>query len=136
MVNEDDRGESYLLFPLPGLHAVNPLAAGTRHEIPGDAGRRAMFWTVSSEGGREHFLVFVSPDPLSPAFQRVFDKLPRPSADAQVLARPLSSDIAGVLRGVGGLAKAPTRGPRAARGIQRRRCRPSRKPRAACGCAS
>ena len=50
----------------------------------------------------------MSPDPLSPAFQRVFDKLPRPSADTQVLARPLSSDIASVLRGVGGLAKAPT----------------------------
>ena len=35
VVNEDDRGESYLLFPLPGLQAVNPLTAGTRHEIPG-----------------------------------------------------------------------------------------------------
>ncbi len=107
VVNEDDRGESYLLFPLPGLHAVNPLAAGTRHEIPGIAAGERIFWTVSSEGGREHFLVFVSPDPLSPAFQRVFDKLPRPTADTQVLARPLSSDIASVLRGVGGLAKAP-----------------------------
>ena len=31
-------------------------------------------------------------EPLSPAFQRVFDKLPRPSADAPVLARPLSTD--------------------------------------------
>ena len=35
VVNEDDRGESYLLFPLPGLRAMNPLTAGTRHEIPG-----------------------------------------------------------------------------------------------------
>ena len=41
VVNEDDHGESFLLFPLPGLHAVNPLPADSRHEIPGRVARRA-----------------------------------------------------------------------------------------------
>ena len=107
VVNEDDRGESYLLFPLPGLRAMNPLTAGTRHEIPGTVNDEEIFWTVSSAGGREHFLIFVSPEPLSPAFQGVFDKLPRPTANARAAAQPLSPDLQVVLRGVGGLAKAP-----------------------------
>ena len=115
VVNEDDRGDSYLLFPLPGLPA-NPLAAGTRHEIPGIVNGSRVNWRVSSAGGREHFLIFASPQPLSPAFQRVFDALPRPSADAPVLAQPLSTDLVGVLRGVGGLAKAP--GPAAGPGLR------------------
>ena len=110
VVNEDDRGESYLLFPLPGLRAVNPLTADSRHEIPGRVDGEQIFWTVSSAGGREHFLIFVSPEPLSPAFQGVFDKLPRPTANARAAAQPLSPDLQVVLRGVGGLAKAPAPG--------------------------
>ena len=66
-----------------------------------------MFWTVSSAGGREHFLIFASPEAPMPAFERVFAALPRPNADTPVMAQPLSSDLAGVLRGVGGLTKAP-----------------------------
>jgi hypothetical protein len=107
VVNEDDHGESFLLFPLPGLQAANPLPEGTRHEIPGDVNGARMFWEVSSAGGREHFLIFASPEPLSPAFQRVFDGLPRPSAERPVLAQRLTGDLVGALRGVGGLTTAP-----------------------------
>lgn len=107
VINEDDRGESFLLFPLPGLRAANPLPANTRHAIPGTAGGERVYWTVSSAGGREHFLIFASPQPLSPAFQRLFDALPRPSADAAITPRPMSADMVGALRGVGGLAKGP-----------------------------
>jgi eukaryotic-like serine/threonine-protein kinase len=107
VVNEDDLGASFLLFPLPGFETANPLPAGTPHEIPGKVNGTRVFWTVSSAGGREHFLIFASPHPLSPAFQRVFDALPRPSADAPTLAQPLSNDLVSVLRGVGGLTTAP-----------------------------
>ena len=108
IVNEDDRGASFLLFPLPGLESANPLTPGTRHEIPGAANGTRLFWEVSSAGGREHFLIFASPQPLSPAFQRVFDGLPRARAGAPVLAEPMSGEMASVLRGVGGLVKGPT----------------------------
>jgi serine/threonine protein kinase len=107
VVNEDDLGASFLLFPLPGFETANPLPAGQAHEIPGKVNGTRVFWTVSSAGGREHFLIFASPNPLSPAFQRVFDALPRPSANAAVLGQPLSSDLVSVLRGVGGLTTAP-----------------------------
>lgn len=109
VVNEDDHGASFLLFPLPGQHVANPLPVGTRHEIPGIVHGERTFWTVSSAGGREHFLIFASPQPPTPAFERVFATLPRPSAATPVVAQPLSSDLAGMLRGVGGLATAPAR---------------------------
>lgn len=110
VVNEDDRGASFLLFPLPGQELVNPLPVGTRHEIPGNLHGERTFWTVSTAGGREHFLIFASPQPLTPTFERMFASLPRPSADAPiVVARPLSPDLVGMLRGVGGLTVAPAR---------------------------
>lgn len=110
VVNEDDRGASFLLFPLPGQERVNPLPVGTRHEIPGTVRGERTFWTVSTAGGREHFLIFASPEPLTPTFERMFASLPRPSAGTPiVVAQPLSSDLVGMLRGVGGLAKAPAR---------------------------
>ncbi len=107
VVNEDDQGESYLLFPLADQELTNPLPPGTRHEIPGRVGGERVRWRVSSAGGREHFLVFVSPEPPSPAFQRMFASFPRPSFGTPVLAQPLDTELVGVLRGVGGLVKAP-----------------------------
>ena len=85
------------------LRIVMP--AGQRHDIPGVLNGERLTWRVTSEGGREHFLIFASPDPPSPAFDRIFAMLPRPTADGPAV--PVSTDLAGVLRGVGGLAKAP-----------------------------
>ena len=112
VVNEDDLGEAYLLFPLPGQGLSNPLPARQRHEIPGVVNGERVTWTVTSAGGREHFLIFASPGSPSPVFDRIFATLPHPTADRP--AAPLSTDLAGALRGVGGLAKAPARssGPR------------------------
>jgi eukaryotic-like serine/threonine-protein kinase len=107
VVNEDDQGESYLLFPLPDQRLTNPLPAATRHEIPGMVGGEQIRWEVSSAGGREHFLVFVTPEPPSPAFQRMFEGLARPSFGQPLVAQELTSDLVGALRGVGGLTKAP-----------------------------
>jgi eukaryotic-like serine/threonine-protein kinase len=111
VVNEDDHGESYLLFPLPGQQLANPLPPGTRHQIPGVVDGERVFWEVSSAGGREHFLIFATPQPLTPAFARVFEQLPKPSANKQALAQPLTEGLQVLLRGVGGLAKAPTAKP-------------------------
>lgn len=108
VVNEDERGNSFLLFPLPDQSLVNPLAPGVRHEMPGKVNGEAIRWVVNSAGGREHFLVFVTPHPPTPAFERMFAALRRPTMGAPVLAEPLSGDLAIALRGVGGLAKAPT----------------------------
>ena len=111
VVNEDDQGQSFLLFPLAGRPQANPLSAATRHVIPDTVNGERMFWTVSSAGGREHFLIFASPLPPSPAFARLFAALPQPSLDTAVLAQPLSTDQASALRGVGALSKAPAQAP-------------------------
>jgi serine/threonine protein kinase len=109
VVNEDDRGESFLLYPLPGQQPANPLPAGKRHEIPGVVNDERTFWQVTSAGGREHFVIFASPEPPTPAFARMFAALARPAIDAPVLAHPLSREMVGALRGVGGLSVAPAR---------------------------
>ena len=105
IVNEDDNGESYLLFPLPNQKIANPIPAGNPVRLPA-GGKTPLYWTVTSVGGREHFLIFAAPEPL-PAFERMFASLPHAQLDAPVLAAPLPADAAGVLRGVGGLSTSP-----------------------------
>ena len=107
VVNEDDRGESWLLFPLSNQQLANPLPAGTRHEIPGLVNGDHVRWKVSSSGGREHFLIFVTPEKPSPAFERIFANLPRPSFGAPPLAQRMPTEVVGALRGVGILTKSP-----------------------------
>ena len=102
VVSEDDRGESYLLFPLPDQIPTNPLPAG-RHRLPGMFEGSKLFWEVTSTGGREHFVVIASLAP-SPTFEKMFAMLPRPTFNRPV-AR-LTPDNLGVLRSVGGLALA------------------------------
>ena len=106
VVNEDERGNSFLLFPLPNQSVTNPLLPGVRHQIPGQSNGGVVRWEVNTAGGREHFLVFVTPNPPTPAFERMFAGMRPPSLGAPILANPLSSDLVGALRGVGGLTKA------------------------------
>ncbi|HZM60408.1 MAG TPA: DUF4384 domain-containing protein, partial [Vicinamibacterales bacterium] len=101
VVNEDEHGESYLLFPLPGLTPTNPLPVG-RHRLPGTLeGAKASWVVTSTGGGKEHFLLIASRGP-SPAFEKMFATLPRPTLNKPVVR--LSRDNLGVLRSVGGLA--------------------------------
>jgi len=105
VVNEDERGNSYLLFPLPGREPVNPLAAG-RHRLPGMLADEKLYWQVTTAGGREHFVVIASPS-RSAMFERMFATLPSPVLNQLVSYPKLSTDALGVLRSVGGLAVAP-----------------------------
>jgi len=106
IVNEDEQGESYLLFPLPGQSVTNPLPAGTANRLPGTRGGREVFWQVTSAGGREHFLIFASPEKL-PVLEQMFAALPRPEEGRPIDSARLSREVVGTLRGVGGLAPAP-----------------------------
>ena len=109
VVNEDDRGASFLLYPLAAEQPASPLRAGQRHEIPGEVNGERTFWVINSAGGREHFVIFATPDPPTPAFTRMFANLPRPTMEAPILAQPLTTELVGALRGVGGLTTAPAR---------------------------
>ena len=106
IVNEDDHGESYLLFPLPGQHVTNPVAAGTTNRIPGMDDTGDVSWQVTSAGGREHFLIFASPEQL-PAFEKMFAALPRPEVGRPIRPQRLPAETVQRLRGVGGLTVGP-----------------------------
>lgn len=105
VLNQDERGETFLLFPQPAYDQSNPLPAGRTHRLPGSVGGRSASWTVTSAGGREHFLVVASPNTL-PDLERLLAALPAPrrGRSAEPLAIPLSSENIGRLRGVGGYA--------------------------------
>jgi eukaryotic-like serine/threonine-protein kinase len=99
IVNQDERGESYLLFPLPGQPVGNPLPASETHRLPS-----TVDWEVSSVGGREHFLLIASPEPLA-TFEKIFAALPRPQVgQSPQSAAALTREVVGQLRGIGGLA--------------------------------
>jgi serine/threonine protein kinase len=106
IITEDEAGESYLLFPLPGQSLTNPLAAGVRHRLPGTIDNTRYSWLVSSLGGREHFLIFVSPE-RSTAFETLFASLPKP-VEGKPIAVKLPAAAVGQLRGIGGLVATPT----------------------------
>ena len=64
---------------------------------------------MSSAGGREHFLIFASPERL-PAFEEMFAALPRPELGRTSQPQRLPDEAIRRLRGVGGLtAEAATR---------------------------
>lgn len=110
VVNEDERGAAYLLFPLPGQELRNPLPAAERLRLPGTRQGEPLFWQVTSEGGREHFLLLASPTRL---VDLEADLLTFERAEPQrpLLASALDAGIVSRLRGVGGLASGPATEP-------------------------
>ena len=106
IVNEDDQGESLLLFPLPGQAVANPIAAETMVRVPGTKNEE-ISWQVSNVGGREHFLIFASPERVT-AFEDLFATLPRPVFGKPVSrAEHIPTGTISKLRSVGGLTTAP-----------------------------
>jgi serine/threonine protein kinase len=107
VVNEDEQGEGYLLFPLPGQSLGNPLPAGQMHRLPGVQAGQQLSWQVTSAGGREHFIIFANTAPLS-SFEQLFARLPPPDRNNPVQSVGLTREAVGVLRGVGGVVSTPS----------------------------
>jgi eukaryotic-like serine/threonine-protein kinase len=109
IVNEPEQGQPFLLFPLPGDPRQNPLPAGVQARVP-----ETFDWQVTTAGGREHFVVFVSPQRVA-AFEDAFARLPSPKEGERVTSAVLPADALERLRSVGGLTPAlprPSTGPR------------------------
>jgi len=110
VVNQDEMGESYLLFPLPGYEPGNPVPTGRTNHLPGSRDAEEHYWKVTSAGRREHFLVYVAPERLT-EFEQLLAALPRAEIGRPVDSVPLSASTIEELRGVGGLtpaAQSPT----------------------------
>jgi len=101
VVDEDEKGAAFLLFPLREDRLANPLPAGQTVTIPS-----ATRWRVTSKGEREHFLVFASPEPLD-SMEQAFAQLSAPREGMPTGGAELSPAAAQRLRGVGGLTSAP-----------------------------
>jgi hypothetical protein len=103
VVNEDDKGDSFLLFPLPGQRPTNPIQASQQVTLPATTR-----WRVTTAGGREHFLVFASPDRLE-SFEQAFASLPSPQENVPVVTARLEPRTIDRLRSVGGLTPEPSK---------------------------
>ena len=109
IVNQDEAGESHLLFPLPGQSLSNPLPPGQPHRLPGtQSGQKdqEVYWVIDKAGGREHFTIFASPTRLD-VLEDAFARLPRPELGKPILSARLQPETVSALRSVGGLAPAP-----------------------------
>ncbi len=107
VVNEDENGHHYLLFPLEGFAQTNPLPKDQAHHLPGIRADEERYWQVDTVGGREHFVIFVSPQPLT-SFEKTFAELPRASEDTPLLSAAIGTNAINHLRGVGGVVAAAT----------------------------
>jgi eukaryotic-like serine/threonine-protein kinase len=105
VVNEDEAGHAYALFPLPDLEPRNPLGPG-RHVLPGTRDGTPLSWTVDTPGGREHLLVLASPERLA-EYEAEMRALARPGEVA--VALPEAARLR--LRGIGGLGTSPESAP-------------------------
>lgn len=101
VLNEDEAGHEYVLFPA-GLDLANPLTAGARHRLPGRVDGRQMTWVVTSAGQRENFLVIASRKPLD-AIEKDLAAMPQAEQGRQVAYAQVSPEAMADLRGVGGM---------------------------------
>ena len=102
LFNEDENGESFVLFPLPGVQPQNPLPAGS-HRLPGTIDGESQSWVVTSTGGSEHFLVVASANAL-PSVQ-VFLENTRKAGDSSATSSEPGDNGTETVRGVGGLTR-------------------------------
>ncbi len=104
VLNEDDTGSVFKLFPLSGAELANPLPAGTDIRLPGKVAGEAQDWRVTSRGGRERFFVVVARQKI-PALEEL--QLAEARRDLPVLGGDLLAQNDGPTRGVGGLSPRP-----------------------------
>ncbi len=104
VINWDEQGRAYLLFPMRDSELRNPLSAGAGHRLPGPVGGEPFAWEVSSAGGREHFAVVASRDRLD-EFERLARQIPEVVVEGEGTLPPAA--ISSVLRGVGRASAAP-----------------------------
>lgn len=113
VLNEDEAGQVYLLYPLPGLDSANPLAGQTRHRLPGTRGGVPQDWQVTSGRGTESFLVVAARRPL-PSLEEMTRGLVPARPNQPVVPAPLDPRALSGERGVGGMVPADPSVPGAA----------------------
>ena len=96
--NQDEKGSVFVLFPLPGLDAANPLPPKQNNRLPGSRQGIPESWQVTSAGGGEEIFVVASRTPLA-ALEQELASVPRAHPGAPV---QLDQATLHILRGIGG----------------------------------
>jgi hypothetical protein len=110
VLNEDEQGEVFGLYPIPGLLPTNPLDGKSEHRLPGDLGGQVVYWNVTSAGGRESIVAIGSRAPL-PDLEKVIADLPRATPGRPIRFGKVNPMALRTLRGLGsGTAMEPPRG--------------------------
>jgi hypothetical protein len=100
VVNEDEKGEAFLLFPHADAKLTNPVAANRQVRLPSEQN-----WQVDSVGGKEHFILFASTGPVV-ALEEAFKNLPSPALTPGPRSERLPPRTIDGLRGLGQLTPA------------------------------
>lgn len=103
VLNEDDVGEIYILFPVQASDLQNPLRAGETHRLPGSRVNKLLNWQISTVAGEESLLVIASPTRLE-ALEVVLADVPEAQEHALTYVR-VPAPVVGRLRGIGGLVE-------------------------------
>ncbi len=109
VLDADERGENYLLFPQPMFDRGNPVPGDSTVLLPGTRDGRENAWTVTSRGGREHLLVVATPEPL-PELEAELRRLPAPVPGHPIQYARVESSTMDRLRGMAGLSEIETGG--------------------------
>jgi hypothetical protein len=110
VLDADERGENYLLFPQPMFDRANPVPGDSTILLPGTRGGRENAWTVTSRGGREHLMVVANTAPV-PELEAEVARLPAPVPDAPIRYARVGAATMQRLRGLGGVAEVPATSP-------------------------
>ena len=105
VLDEDEHGETFTLFPVAGTDLANPLPGGVEHRLPGRRDGAPFDWVVTSSGGREHLLVVASRKKLEVLEDLVAATTPAAS-DREVRYAAVPHEALATLRGIGGMAPA------------------------------
>jgi hypothetical protein len=107
VLNEDELGQAFVLFPLRGVEPGNPLAPRQLHRLPGVLAGKPADWRVTSAGGSESILLIASRHALRELEQDLSNLAPVRSG-APVRYPALSAHAARALRGIGGIEQDST----------------------------
>lgn len=106
VLDEDEAGALFLLFPMNGSSLTNPLSPSLAHRLPGSKAGEDLSWQVTSAGGRETFLVVASRTPL-PSLQQALAAAREAREGEAVNYADVSAEQLADLRGVGGVVREP-----------------------------